>query len=106
VRGVGERPDHVTSGLVRGAPAAQNVDRSMKASARFVRRLPPPLLRRGLVVENDQQVVVAVQSCITARAAAEQDDLNGIEVGDNGSEQILGHHVRVRARKTRLRRDR
>jgi hypothetical protein len=73
--------------------AGQKIHRLAVAAAGLVEGRQGQLLGRSHVVEQDEEVDVAVLPGAILCSAAEQDDLDRVEVGDDAIQERLRHQL-------------
>jgi hypothetical protein len=94
---VWQRPDDASLVVVRRLPIRHDVDRLAIAPASLVQRAPMELLGRDVVVDDHQQVMVAIRARAATSARTEQDYLAWIEVLDDRLQQVSRDFARSHA---------
>ena len=87
-------PNDVDLLIVCRTAVGHDVDGPTIAPASFVQRSPMEFPRWNVVVNDDQQVMVAVFARGTARARSEEDYLARIEILDDRLQQVIRNCAR------------
>jgi hypothetical protein len=84
-----ESPHYAAFDLVGARPAGDHVRCAMKGPTRLVSRPPSHSLGRRVVVDDDEEIDIAVGAGLTARRRAEQDHPLWAKIRDHWIEQFI-----------------
>src|SRR5258708_28744320 len=87
---VRQRSDDAQLIVVCRLPIRHDIDSLAIALASFVQRAPMKLLGWNIVIHDDQEVVVTIPACASARPGTEQDYLRGLKCSTTACSRSAG----------------